>query len=84
MWLSIENLTIVSNKILHRVLKFIIKIYTWKINLIENINGEVLGESLGAFDEDSNHDSKIEDEKLAPRAGTEPSIIPAWEETIKH
>ena len=41
-------------------------------------------EGLGAFDEDSNHDSMIEDKKLPPRTGIEPSIIPAWEEITKH
>ena len=40
------------------------------------------GEGFGVFDEDSNHDSMIEKQKLVPLAGIEPSIIPAWEEII--
>ena len=40
------------------------------------------GKGFGAFDEDSNHDSKIEKQKLVPIAGIEPSIILSWEEKI--
>ena len=36
------------------------------------------GEVFGAFDGDSAEYSKIEKEKLIPRAGIESSIIPAW------
>ena len=39
-------------------------------------------EGFGTFDEDSNHDSKIEKEKLIPITGIELSIIPGWEEII--
>ena len=37
-----------------------------------------------SYDKDSNHYSMIEDEKLFPRAGIEPRIIPSWEKITKH
>ena len=37
------------------------------------------GEGFGALDGDRAEHSKIEKEKLVPRAGIESSIIPAWE-----
>ena len=46
------------------------------------VNGVWFGEGFGAFDEDSNHDLKIEKEKLVSIVGIEPTIIPAWEEII--
>ena len=42
----------------------------------------VFREDFGAFNEDSNHDSKNDKEKLISRTGIEPSIIPAWKEII--
>ena len=40
------------------------------------------GEGFGVFDGDRAEHSKREKEKLDPRAGIEPNIIPDWKEII--